>query len=795
MARPKKFNPSIGFTVVSVFALATAFTAALAIGMQYYFGHAQATEAARNLYTLASKSVANEIRGIGERNATVIEMLAENPALNFARNEDVQLKVLVGVLKKTPLHYGAYLGHGDGSFFELINLDASVLARKTLGTQLSDRWLLIKVASGQGAKRRHFSFYDENFKLSHERSEPTDFDVRTRPWYTQAVKSTAAYTSAPYLFAQSGNVGQTMSMRLGKTTTVVGIDTTLDTISGFLAGHQIAEFGDIFLFNETGEVIASSLQSPESSGRTVPSEALYSLISDKLLRDKLIETQENGETHFVYGTQFVSTDTHSMYFGVRVPEEAIVGPFMEKVKLSIWITAVFLCLLLPLSWVFSAPIVRPIRQLALQNDKVRDRLYDDVQQVTSNIKELDELSESMVEMVGAIRTHEKAQRDLIDSFIHLIAQAIDDKSAYTGGHCERVPVLALMLAQAASASETSAFESFKLESDDQWREYEIAAWLHDCGKITTPEHIVDKGSKLETIYNRIHEVRMRFEVLHRDAEIDYWTSLAANPEQGEALRSNLEQRQSTLQADFKFLARCNVGGEFLDPEKQDRLRRIGSNIWLRHFDDRLGLSPVEELRLQGDLESLPAQETLLADKPAHIIERTRSTDYPPEMGINMDIPEHLYNQGEIYNLSVSRGTLTLEDRFKINEHMISTIKMLGSLPFPPELENVPRYASTHHEAMRGDGYPRKLSGEQLSIPERLLVVADIFEALTASDRPYKKAKSVSTAVDILHKMVLDNHVDKDCFELFIRSGVYLKYAQDYLEPGQLDTVETSKYLS
>jgi HD-GYP domain-containing protein (c-di-GMP phosphodiesterase class II) len=125
--------------------------------------------------------------------------------------------------------------------------------------------------------------------------------------------------------------------------------------------------------------------------------------------------------------------------------------------------------------------------------------------------------------------------------------------------------------------------------------------------------------------------------------------------------------------------------------------------------------------------------------------------------------------------------------------MISTIKMLESLPFPEELKNVPRYASTHHETMRGSGYPRKLPGEQLSIPERILAVADVFEALTASDRPYKKAKQVSVAVDILHKMVLDKHLDKDCFELFIRDKVYLQYAQQFLSPEQIDEVDTTKY--
>ena len=250
-----------------------------------------------------------------------------------------------------------------------------------------------------------------------------------------------------------------------------------------------------------------------------------------------------------------------------------------------------------------------------------------------------------------------------------------------------------------------------------------------------------------------------------------------------------------MRDDFAFVAECNVGGEFLDEDKQQRLLEIAETTWQRRFDNQLGLSPVEELRQADNPAPLPVTEKLLADRPEHIIERTRSTDYDPKLGINMDVPEHLYNLGELYNLSISRGTLTAEDRFKINEHMISTIKMLESLPFPDELKNVPRYASTHHETMRGSGYPRKLPGDQLSIPERILAVADVFEALTASDRPYKKAKPVSVAIDILHKMVEDNHIDRDCFELFLKEGVYLKYAQAYLDPGQVDEVVIDKYLS
>ncbi|MEZ5571980.1 MAG: transporter substrate-binding domain-containing protein [Halioglobus sp.] len=531
-----------------------------------------------------------------------------------------------------------------------------------------------------------------------------------------------------------------------------------------------------------------------SYSNVVPSDTLIQAADNPKLHGQLLETQIAGNTYLAF-TAPTGDGENPLFIGILSPRDSVVAPFLDQIKLSILVTSGVLLLVLPLSWIFATPIVRPIKQLALENDKVQRREYAKVMRVNSNVKELDELSGSMVSMVASLQAHELAQRALMDAFIELIAQAIDDKSAYTGGHCKRVPELALMLAEHASASDLPPFRNFNLESDDQWREYRIAAWLHDCGKITTPEHIVDKGSKLETIYNRIHEVRMRFEVLWRDAEIEYWKNRLAQPSSADNFAQQLEKERRLLEDDYAFIADCNVGGEYLDQAKLDRLQEIAKRTWQRHFDDRIGLSPVEELRISGPAPALPATEKLLSDKPEHIIEREHAAIYPPEFGINMEIPEHLYNLGELYNLSVSRGTLTKEDRFKINEHMISTIKMLESLPFPEELKHVPRYASTHHETMRGSGYPRKLPGKALSIPERILAVADVFEALTASDRPYKKAKPISEAMDILYKMVLDDHIDKDCFQLFVRDKVYLRYAREFLPPNQIDTVDEAKYLA
>ncbi|WP_197484069.1 HD domain-containing phosphohydrolase [Halioglobus sp. HI00S01] len=1044
----KRVHTTIRMTVVTVFVLATVFTAAVAIGLQYYFSHAMARNAAADLYKSTAESVAAELQGIGMVNTNVIDLLAENQDLAERDREAATLKIFVQVLELNPMIYGAYVGHRDGHFFQVVNLQVSETARAKLLAVPSDRWVVIRVDKTPTGAVRTYDYLDANHQIRTSRSEPTDYNVVSRPWYQAAFASGEVETSAPYLFAHLGAPGRSISRRIVGSDAVVGMDMTMATTSEFLATRNVAGDSSIYLYKADGTIIASSVthaddaaqlplpemqltpsdrsflarlptlkvsnetnwppfdysqegeprgysvdtinllaemlnlnieyvdgmtwnelvaafqagdidllqsviltdsnsnwglagepyvqipyalltregepnlsrlafvgerklaipegwsvidvvrknfpeisivevgstldavrkvasgevyaaldseiilryitrhyfipglqyhkdidlgagqipdklhiltsadeprlrelldrailaideqhqarlaaswlnfdsQLDETTSETLPGQLMVDIANTPAMQDQLHETTLSERDHIVFGMP-ISSANSSMMLGIVTPLDTVMAPYLEKVRLSILVTCGLLLLILPLSWLFANPIVNPIRQLARENDKVRRREYDSVAPVTSRVKELDELSESMVSMVTSIRAHEEAQRELMDAFIRLIAEAIDQKSPYTASHCERVPELALMLARHASDSDSGPFQHFSLTTDDEWREYRIAAWLHDCGKITTPEHIVDKGSKLESIYNRIHEVRMRFEVLWRDAEIHYWEQRTANPEQESAYAAELQAMQRQLQEDYTFVAQCNVGGEFLDEASQERLRTIADRNWTRYFDDRIGLSPVEELRLQGEGAPTPAEEPLLSDKPEHIIERTRSTDYDPSLGINMDIPVHLYNQGEIYNLSISRGTLTAEDRFKINEHMISTIKMLESLPFPPELSKVPRYASTHHETMRGSGYPRKLPGEELSIPERILAVADVFEALTAADRPYKKAKPVSVAIDILHKMVEDQHIDRDCFELFIREGVHMEYAETYLAPEQIDEVDVAKYLS
>jgi HD-GYP domain-containing protein (c-di-GMP phosphodiesterase class II) len=387
------------------------------------------------------------------------------------------------------------------------------------------------------------------------------------------------------------------------------------------------------------------------------------------------------------------------------------------------------------------------------------------------------------------------QEALLNAFIKLIAGAIDAKSPYTGGHCQRVPELTRMLAEAACDSDDPPFRDFKLE-DEQWDALDIASWLHDCGKVTTPEYVVDKATKLETIYDRIHEVRLRFEILKRDAEIRYRKQLAEGGDPA-ALGKTLEDEWRQLDEDFAFIAECNVGGEFMAADKVERLQQIAERRWTRTLDDRIGISWEEKQRKDRTPPSpLPVEEKLLDDKPEHLIERAQAERMPADnpWGFRLEVPEYKFNRGELYNLAVSRGTLTAEERFKINEHMVQTIIMLEKLPYPKHLREVPMIAGCHHETMTGTGYPKRLTREQMPLTARMMAIADIFEALTAADRPYKKAKTLSEAVRILGFMKNDEHIDADLFDLFLRSGTWLRYGRKFLQPEQIDEVDISQYL-
>jgi len=386
------------------------------------------------------------------------------------------------------------------------------------------------------------------------------------------------------------------------------------------------------------------------------------------------------------------------------------------------------------------------------------------------------------------------QKRLLEAVIELVADAIDRRSPYTGGHCRRVPAITEMLARAAERATEGVFRDFQLTAE-QWEELRIAAWLHDCGKITTPEHIVDKATKLETVHNRVHEIRTRFEVVKREAEVAAWKAIAGGAD-APATLAGLAAAWAGIDADFAFVAACNLGSEVMAADDVARLRAIGGRTWTRTLDDTLGISNEERQRLAGRPERpLPAPEPLLADRPEHVTRRPAGGEDAFVRQFTLAAPALLQNRGEIYNLSIARGTLNAEERYKVNEHVIETIRMIGKLPFPSNLGHVGEIAGNHHERIDGNGYPRGLTGDAMSRRARILALADVFEALTASDRPYRRAMTLSKAIAILAEMRDEGHIDPDLFALFLTSGVYRDYAERHLGRDQIDEVDIARYLA
>lgn len=356
------------------------------------------------------------------------------------------------------------------------------------------------------------------------------------------------------------------------------------------------------------------------------------------------------------------------------------------------------------------------------------------------------LAESLASQAAVAITNTRLidqQRELFESFIQMIAGAIDEKSPYTGGHCKRVPELTMMIAEACHNQSEGPLKDFNMSDNDRY-ELMIAGWLHDCGKVTTPEYVVDKATKLETIYDRINTVDTRFEVLKRDAHINMLEKLAERKQHDPAVDcADIEQEYQAgikqLEEDRDFVRHSNIGGEFMDEAAQQRIRDIGEYSWV-------------------DADGVKSK---------------------------------FFDADEIKNLTISRGTLTTEEREVINNHMAVTIKMLEKLPFPRHLANVPEYAGGHHERMDGRGYPKGLTREQMSLQARMMGIADIFEALSASDRPYKTGKPLTECLKILGFMKKEHHIDPDIFDVFVRDKVYMRYAEAFLPRGQIDEVDHS----
>lgn len=379
-------------------------------------------------------------------------------------------------------------------------------------------------------------------------------------------------------------------------------------------------------------------------------------------------------------------------------------------------------------------VIQLINAIDLVSHKVVDFTGDD--------QHLTEFIASLSATILNNRQLIKAQKNLFHAVVNLIAGAIDDKSPYTSKHCERVPEVTMLIAEKANQADWGIFKQFHLSEQAQ-EELQLAALLHDCGKLTTPVHVIDKGTKLETIFDRIEIIKLRFQSLIKDVKIKYLHDQIklmqnnAPPQQFVALEKEKLALIADLEQHITFIKKCNVGSEFMTPEAQDYIRSIAQIQWIDE---------------QGNIQPLLSQD-------------------------------------EVKNLNIAKGTLTDQEREIINHHIVATITMLNHLPYPAYLKRIPEIAGGHHERVDGKGYPNNLSREQMSIQARILSIADIFEALTAPDRPYAQGKTLAQALKILGFMCQDGHIDEDIFDLFVREKIYLTYGKSFLKAEQMDEVD------
>ena len=355
------------------------------------------------------------------------------------------------------------------------------------------------------------------------------------------------------------------------------------------------------------------------------------------------------------------------------------------------------------------------------------------------------ITESLASQAAVALTNNRLIHDLetlLESFIRTVATAIDEKSPYTGGHIRRVAELTMAIALKVNEVRDGPFAEVFFDGN-QLKELRLAAWLHDVGKITTPEYVIDKATKLSTIFDRLTLLKTRFEVLRRDQEI---AMLIRNPAPDGERKSALpypgqDLSVVSLEEDYEFLVGINRGYENLNDEQMGRLRSIAERKWL------------------------------LGDEWRPILSKE-----------------------ELKNLSIRRGTITAEEKKIIDNHATVTYKMLSQLPFPKKMRRVADYAAGHHEKLDGTGYPLGLKDEEIPLQVRILTLADVFEAITAKDRPYKKGKRLSEAMSILKEMVKDRHLDADLFDLFIRERIYCDYAMKELDSRQVDRLDFDSLL-
>jgi len=372
---------------------------------------------------------------------------------------------------------------------------------------------------------------------------------------------------------------------------------------------------------------------------------------------------------------------------------------------------------------------------------------------------------------AAITTHRliQEQQDLFNAFVTVLAQGLGEKSPHTFNHIRRVAALSEALSQSVSECGNGLYSNIEFNEDDM-EEIRLAGWMHDIGKITTPEHIVGKQVKLQVVMDRFELIAERFNSKIKDYRIAMLEQQLAAYQRGEGeqvikdFQDQCQLQTETLFKQFEELYQANTGGEFMAGEKVDNVKLL-SELTVKQY----------------------VNINLVEDHGYNIVKGISLNRQP--------IPDQLLNEEERDLFLIQRGTLSDAERKIINDHADNSWRWLMALPFPRKQKRLPLYAGAHHEHLNGKGYPNQIPGEQMPIQARIIAIADVYEALLANDRPYKKPMKLSLALSILGDMVKNGALDGEVMKIFLQSGGYMRYAEEYLDSDQIDDVDINAWIA
>lgn len=750
---------------------------------QYYFSYKMVVDFVTKKFIYLANQSSIIVQDKDKHAKEIVSTLAHTPIVNT--KESFEAKEAMLKLFSTPMTYNKnifaiYISYPDSKYFEVVNIGNSKFIAKMFNAPKEAQWVVVQLfrdTKGQEKATEISHFYDKDLHYLSSSSKITDYNPYKRPWHKEAMQGKGAVVrGSPYMYYRLQKMGITYSKLLSDHTSIIAMDITLEELSQSLRQLKFSTGIDMYMF-EDDKLIAST----EPMEEKIDTKLLEELKNNK---EKVKSYQKNGKTYF-FRVIPISSNIKLVF---KADKSKMMQPYMESIYAEITVILLLLLLLIPLIRKLSKGFIEPIEMFMAENNKVKQRKFNEVIPIESRINELNLFSDSLVDMAQSIQSHEERQEKLLDAFIHLIANMIDTKSPYTGEHCKKVPILTEMILDTINKKKTGTFKDFHIDDKEILKGIEWSTWLHDCGKLIIPNDIIDKATKLETVYNRIHEIRTRFEILLRDAQIKYLRSIIEGIPQEEAYAA-FEKTKEQLQSDFEFIAQLNIGDQRVTDEDRKRLEQISKRTWERNFSKYIGLSVQEKEHMKkcNENEKLPAVENLLSDANEHLIPRSES-DFKlyKQENITMQIPDLLYNKGELYNLAIPIGTVTKEEKFKIQEHAIHTLKILKELPWSDKLKDIVEDAANHHEHLDGTGYPRSLREEELSVTARIMAIADIFEAITATDRPYKKSNTLSQSIAIMKDMVQAKKIDGEIFRVFIEEKIYLHYATLYLKEEQID---------